>query len=61
LAPQTSAKAEANATRLIKKVILNMKAVQDVLKKKKKITSFGQPTSLIARGRASATLPNVIY
>ncbi len=30
------------------------------LKKKKKITIFGQPTSLIARGRASATLPNVI-
>jgi len=30
-------------------------------KKKKKITSFGQPTSLIARGRASATLPNVIH
>jgi len=29
--------------------------------KKKKITSFGQPTSLIARGRASATLPNVIH
>ena len=27
--------------------------------KKKKITSSGQPTSLIARGRASATLPNV--
>jgi len=31
------------------------------LKKKKKITSFGQPSSLIARGRASATLPNVIH
>jgi len=30
-------------------------------KKKKKITSFGQPTSLIARGRASATLPNAIH
>jgi hypothetical protein len=29
--------------------------------KKKKITSFGQPTSLIAHGRASATLPNVIH
>ena len=29
-------------------------------KKKKKFTSFGQPTSLIACGRASATLPNVI-
>ena len=28
---------------------------------KKKITSFGQPTSLIAHGRASATLPNVIH
>ena len=33
----------------------------DLVKKKKKITSFGQPTSLIARGRASATLPNVIH
>ncbi len=30
-------------------------------KKKKKTTSFGQPTSLIARGRASATLPSVIH
>jgi len=30
-------------------------------KKKKKTASFGQPTSLIARGRASATLPNVIH
>jgi len=29
--------------------------------KEKKTTSFGQPTSLIARGRASATLPNVIH
>jgi len=29
--------------------------------KKKKITSFGQPTSLIAHGRASATLPSVIH
>ena len=27
----------------------------------KKITSFGQPTSLIARGRASAILPKVMH
>jgi hypothetical protein len=31
-----------------------------ILKKKKEITSFGQPTSLVACGRASATLPTVI-
>ena len=29
-------------------------------RREKRITSFGQSTSLIARDRASATLPNVI-
>ncbi len=28
---------------------------------KKKTTSFGQPTTLITRGRGSATLPGVIH
>ena len=30
-------------------------------KKNRKITSFGQPTSLIVGGRASATLPHGIH
>ena len=36
-------------------IVLN----QSITLKKTKITSFGQPTSLIARGRASAALLNV--